>query len=342
MDPTLTTAPHSDPTLVYRYRDGLYAADLFIVGLHLDFFSWLGAHPSTLAGVCAAHGFAARPADVMLTLFSAMSLIHQRDGVFALTETGREHLTGGSPWNLKALLPVARGSPDCQGSARGAANGQAGELGGAECRQGLAPIDGIRGVSPRRSPRRWTAAASTSRSRLPRPLTCGASPSPRHRRRIGDLRLRPGRPQLPSARDRLWTSRQLTGSLRQPIAKRGVADQGVGRRRDMLVDPLPPGPDVHLFSNVLHDWDTPVIEDLLRKSFDALPAGGLVVVHEAFLNAEKTGPLHVASTRSSWCTPRKGRCYSVAEMEGYLSAAGFSGCAYVSGAAARGIMTARK
>ena len=38
----------------------------------------------------------------------------------------------------------------------------------------------------------------------------------------------------------------------------------------------------------------------------------------------------------------EGRCYSVAEMEGYLSAAGFSSCAYVSGAAARGIMTARK
>ena len=47
MDPNLTTAPHSDPTLLYRYRDALYAADLFIVGLHLDFFSWLGTHPST-------------------------------------------------------------------------------------------------------------------------------------------------------------------------------------------------------------------------------------------------------------------------------------------------------
>ena len=90
MNPELTAGPRTDPTLLYRYRDALYAADLFIVGLHLDFFSWLGAHPSTLAAVCAAHGLAERPADVMLTLFSAMSLIHQRDGVFALTETGRE------------------------------------------------------------------------------------------------------------------------------------------------------------------------------------------------------------------------------------------------------------
>ena len=126
------------------------------------------------------------------------------------------------------------------------------------------------------------------------------------------------------------------------IAKRGVADRVSVVGRDMLVDPLPAGPDVHLFSNVLHDWDTPVIEDLLRKSFDALPAGGLVVVHEAFLNAEKTGPLHVAEYSVLLMHASEGRCYSVAEMEGYLSAAGFSSCAYVSGAAARGIMTARK
>ena len=126
------------------------------------------------------------------------------------------------------------------------------------------------------------------------------------------------------------------------IAKRGVADRVSVVGRDMLVDPLPTGPDVHLFSNVLHDWDTPVIEDLLRKSFDALPAGGLVVVHEAFLNAEKTGPLHVAEYSVLLMHASEGRCYSVAEMEGYLSAAGFSSCAYVSGAAARGIMTARK
>ena len=110
----------------------------------------------------------------------------------------------------------------------------------------------------------------------------------------------------------------------------------------MLTDPLPSDADVHLFSNVLHDWDTPVVGQLLQKSFDALPAGGMVIVHEAFLNAEKTGPLHVAEYSVLLVHASEGRCYSVAEMEGYLSAAGFSECGYVSGAAARGVMTARK
>ena len=62
----------------------------------------------------------------------------------------------------------------------------------------------------------------------------------------------------------------------------------------MLDGPLPGGHDVHLFSNVLHDWDETVVRRLLQASARALPAGGLVVVHEAFLNADKTGPLHIA------------------------------------------------
>src|SRR5215204_496972 len=114
MDLNLTTAPHSDPTLVYRYRDGLYAADLLVVGLHLDFFSWLHANPSTKAQICAAHGFADRPADVLLTLFSAMGFLHHSGDVFRLTGTGREHLVKDSPWYLGPYYPTLADRPIAQ------------------------------------------------------------------------------------------------------------------------------------------------------------------------------------------------------------------------------------
>lgn len=39
----LTLAPQTDPTTLYRLRDGLHSADLLILALiHLDLFSWLG------------------------------------------------------------------------------------------------------------------------------------------------------------------------------------------------------------------------------------------------------------------------------------------------------------
>ena len=50
----------------------------------------------------------------------------------------------------------------------------------------------------------------------------------------------------------------------------------------------------NLFSNVLHDWDIPEVKQLLQASFQALPSGGMLVVHDAFLHADKSGPQHVA------------------------------------------------
>ncbi|MEN9733891.1 MAG: hypothetical protein RLZ45_1886, partial [Verrucomicrobiota bacterium] len=54
---SLTAAPLTDPTVLYRYRDALYAEDLLIVGLvHLDFFTRLAAEPTGMDGICQRHG----------------------------------------------------------------------------------------------------------------------------------------------------------------------------------------------------------------------------------------------------------------------------------------------
>ena len=126
------------------------------------------------------------------------------------------------------------------------------------------------------------------------------------------------------------------------IANRGCAEKVNVVAADMLTDTLPSIADIHLYSNVLHDWDEPVVRQLLGKSFAALPAGGLVLVHDAYLNAAKNGPLHVAEYSVLLMHSSEGRCYSVAEMESYLVDAGFTDVRYVAGAAARGTVTALK
>jgi SAM-dependent methyltransferase len=126
------------------------------------------------------------------------------------------------------------------------------------------------------------------------------------------------------------------------IANRGCSEKVRVVTGDMLSAPLPTNADAHLLSNVLHDWDIPVVMQLLKTSFDALVPGGVVMVHDAFLNAEKNGPLHVAEYSVLLMHSSEGRCYSVREMETYLTEAGFRDVRYVAGAAARGIMTARK
>ena len=92
----------------------------------------------------------------------------------------------------------------------------------------------------------------------------------------------------------------------------------------MLSGALPDGHDVHLFSNVLHDWDEDVVRQLLHASAAALPAGGRIVIHDAFLNAEKTGTLEIAEYSVLLLHICQGRCYSVGEMGAWMADAGFS------------------
>ena len=129
---------------------------------------------------------------------------------------------------------------------------------------------------------------------------------------------------------------------RRAIAGRGFDDRVSVAPGDMLRDPLPPGHDVHLISNVLHDWDVPAVDAILRASFSALPPGGLLVIHDAHLNAEKTGPLPVAAYSVMLMHGTEGRCYSVAEMYDRTSAAGFRDQAFVETAGDRSLVTARK
>ena len=55
--------PQTDPTSIYRVRDGIYAADLLLAAIvHLDLFTWLAENPAT-AGRDLPRARDHRPAD---------------------------------------------------------------------------------------------------------------------------------------------------------------------------------------------------------------------------------------------------------------------------------------
>ena len=128
----------------------------------------------------------------------------------------------------------------------------------------------------------------------------------------------------------------------QLISERGFARQVSVVGGDMFGAPLPAGFDLHLYSNVLHDWDVPVVKDLLARSFAALEPGGMLVIHDMHLNAQKNGPLPVAEYSVILMHSTEGRIYSVAELEAWLQAAGFADVQYRTTVADRSVVTARK
>src|SRR6266540_1404642 len=306
----LRTVPDTDPVDIYRVRDGIYAADMLLAAIvHLDLFSWLEKNPATRADVCRAFDTAARPTDVMLTLFAAMGLVEERQDVFHLTSLGAEHLVKTSPWFLGPYYESLKNRPVALDLLKVLRTGKPANWGSEK--------DG----------RDWHLAMETEAfaAQFTAAMDCRGVYLAQALAKSIDL----------SRRGRLL---DITGGS-GVYACSAMVDVAAG---DMLAGALPADADVHLYSNVLHDWDEPVVRQLLVKSFDALPSGGLIVIHDAFLNAVKDGPLHVAEYSVLLMHSSEGRCYSTREMAQYLMDAGFRDPNYRDTAAARGAMTATK
>jgi predicted O-methyltransferase YrrM len=337
----LRAVPETNPVDVYRVRDGIYAADMLLTAIvHLDLFSWLAEHPSTLKEICGAFETMLRPTDVMLTLLAAMGLVEGAD-VFHLTTKAREHLVKTSPWFLGPYYESLKNRPVALDLLKVLKTGKP-----ANWSSQKDGHDWHKAMENEAFAAQFTAAMDCRGVYLAQAVAKSLDLS--GRRRVLDVAGGSGIYACSLVTHHPYLS--ATVFEKPPvdrISARAIADRGCEERvavvaGDMLLDRLPADADVHLWSNVLHDWDEPVVQRLIAKSFEVLPPGGLIVIHDAFLNGAKDGPLHVAEYSVLLMHSSEGRCYSTSEMEQYLTDAGFTNAAYRDTAAARGVMTAAK
>jgi hypothetical protein len=131
------------------------------------------------------------------------------------------------------------------------------------------------------------------------------------------------------------------------IAKRYVAEYGLEDRVDTLAAnmfkyPWPSGYDAVFFSNVFHDWNRELCLFLGRRSFDILPKGGRIYLHEMLLNDSKTGPLAAFSFSIPLLLMTKGKQYSAAELDELLRDCGFEEVSVVHTYGYYSLVSARK
>jgi hypothetical protein len=334
--------PGTDPTSIYRYRDGLYTADLLTAAIsHLDFFTWLNDRPADRATICRDLGLSERPADVLLTLLTAMGLVQTSDGLFTLTELAREHLVRSSRWNLCPYFDSTKDRPVCLDMVTVMRTGKPSNWASLKDQKEWA-----KAMETDAFAKQFTAAMDCRGLYLGPAMAERLDCSPQ--RHLLDVAGGSGiyacamvarHPHLQATVLEKSPVDQLT---RRAVAERGFAGRIDVRLGDMFVEPFPAECDIHLFSNVLHDWDVDRVQQLLRKSFAALPRGGMVVIHDAHINAMKSGPLPVAAYSTLLMTISEGKCYSEKEMADYLNEAGFERVTYFPTAADRSVITARK
>jgi len=338
----LTLAPETDPTAIYRCRDALYAADMLTVALvHLDFFTRLAAKPAGLETICARFGIKERPADVMLTLFTAMGFLENRGGIFSLTQLAREHLVKTSPWFIGPYYASLKDRSVCNDLLNVLRTDKPASWGSLKNEKEWA-----RAMEEEAFADQFTRAMDCRGVCLGRAAAKALDLS--DHRRLLDVAGGSGiyacsmvahHPHLEAV---VFEKPPVDQVARSAIARRGFGDSVSVIAGDMFTDSLPTGFDVHLISNVLHDWDVPVVKRLLAASFKSLAPGARLVIHDAHLNRDKSGPLHVAEYSVMLMHSTEGRCYSIAEMESYLKEAGFSETRLIPTVANRSIIVTRK
>jgi len=114
---------------------------------------------------------------------------------------------------------------------------------------------------------------------------------------------------------------------REIIAKSEVADRITTRAGDYFKDGFGEGNDVVLFSAILHSMGPERSKGLLKKAYDSLVPGGIVVVHEGLISDDGTAPLSaVLFCLNMLVNTGEGQSYSGVEVMDLMKSVGFTDC----------------
>lgn len=319
----LTQAPTTDPIAIYRHRDALYASDMLIVALKsLDLFTHLANKPQTLEEICQTFSIHRRPADVLTTFLVASGWLVCNEGLLSVTQSAREFLVKGSPWYIGPYFPPTSDRPIARDLL--------------ECLRTDKPAN----FASRKNHDDWHKAMETESfaREFTEMMDCrgvflaqglAKQLDLTGRKRLLDIAGGSGvyACSLCAHHDGLVAT-VLEKSPVDRIARQAISERGFGERVSVVAGDLfderwPTGFDVHLLSNVLHDWNEETVKQILRRSWDSLENGGMMLVHDTFLNESKTGPLHVAEYSILLMHVTQGRCYSEGEITDWASEIGF-------------------
>jgi hypothetical protein len=343
----LSGTPQTDPALLLRFRDRQYAADMLAVAIgKLNLFSWINARGTVSTEAIGEHfQLAARPLDVLLTLCRASGLIHTEASTaeHRLTALGEEHLVDSSPYFLGPYYQPIVDSPIAQGCLQvlrqdRPANWQANEQGS----------DWHASMMEEAFARDFTALMNCRGLAMGQALAEAVAPLLREASHVLDVGGGSGVyaaalvSRCPHLKATVLEQPPVDRIAAEELKRFDLAERVQVASGNMFDDPWPSDVDCVLLSNVLHDWDLPPIRRLAERTADALPRGGWVIIHEAFLNEDKSGPLPVAEYSVLLANITQGRCYAPGEYGAIFRQAGFEIGPYRDTIADRGFMTARK
>jgi predicted nicotinamide N-methyase len=318
----LKLIPETDPSDLIRLRDGIYATDLLVTAIgHLDFFTVLNESKLDFNGICERFDIDKRCTDVMLTYFLSLGLISNEMGIYSVTKKASEFLLTNSNWSLNPYFSTQLERPIVEKMVDALKTGKPQSWGGKKNEQ-----DWAKAMEKADFAEMFTSGMD-SRGAYFAPGIAKAYDFSKYRS-ILDI----GGASGIYIASIIEHYTNLKGGVleKSPVDK--IAQISINQKGKQNVikiyegdmfKSIPSGFDIHLFSHVMHDWNIQQNSILLKNSYDALNKGGAIMIHDAHINPDKSGPLSVAEYSIFLMFSTYGKCYSMNELGLIMESVGF-------------------
>ncbi len=313
--------PQTDEAGVWDIVLPLWSNAAILVAHDLKLYEYLGERPRTTPEVCDLLGIEQRPASALLSLSAALGIVTRDGDCFSLTSFGEDYFVSSSQTYFGGIFDLTAVNSfvwSFEGVRKAVLSNQPQAYGGTD-------IFDYRKV-PAEQARNFTRAM--------------------HSQGIATALKWPGVLDLSSQKTMLdvgggsgafsitavsrWSNLNAIIFDLEPVCevalefalKYELSDRISTHAGDLWSDPYP-NADLHFYSNVFHDWPPDRCRFLLQKSFDSLPAGGRLVIHEILFNDDRTGPFAAASFNVEMLCWILGQQYSGKELVSMLQETGF-------------------
>ena len=321
--------PVNDPTSIFEHFRGSYATELLTTAVaHLKLFEILSAGPISADALRDRLKLAPRSFVVLTTALRAMGLLGvDQSNQVHLTSLAHEHLNPDGEFYVGDYVGLAAESPGVLAMVDRLRSNQLAPA--VETDAGAAFIfrEGLdSAMESEQSARRLTLAlagrAKNVAPVLAQKLSFGSETLLDVGGGTGIYAIACLR-QHPTLKAIIFDRPEVLKVADEFAHQYGVADRLTCHPGDMFADPLPAAENI-LLSNILHDWDVPECQRLVKRCASALKPGGRLMIHDVFLNDDLDGPLPVALYSAALFSLTEGRAYSGREYREWLIEAGLS------------------
>jgi hypothetical protein len=312
--------PSCDDRLIWDTFLSIYHLPTLVAADDLGLFSLLKRKPATADEIAEGLSLGPRATEALLGVMTSLGFLVQQAGRFCLTAVSRNFLLPESPYYWGGMLHLARDIPITGASVRDALKKD----------QPIGTLTADLWETPEVDPEQAKAFTQAMHSHS-FPAAMGVAlrgdfSGVEHVLDVGGgsgcfciaLALR-----YPAMR---FTVAELPVVC--PLAQAYVAEYGLQDRVqtiafDMFTERWPAGHDAVFFSNIFHDWDRTRCEHLAAMSFEVLPPGGYIYLHEMILEDTKDGPCTTTSFSMNMLCFTKGKQFTAGELDGLLRSQGF-------------------